>query len=209
MKTFKDTKNRTWEIVINYGSIKRIKDLLDDETNLDVSLLNKYAEDIILLIDTLYCVCKPQADALGISDVEFGESFSGEEAGKALNALVEETINFFPRTEKNTVDENLHKSRVYYFYFQLYAPEKMKIQLLFGADAPFALYCDKKEILRSYAVNPLEIDQFSGQLDIEPGKHDFICAFSSNSGKGWGIACRFKRLDGKKLPRLVELDDLQ
>lgn len=110
MKTFKDTKNRTWEVVINYGSIKRIKDLLgvnildliylDDETNLDVSLLNKYAEDIILLIDTLYCICKPQADALGISDVEFGESFSGEEAGKALNALVEETINFFQEPKR-------------------------------------------------------------------------------------------------------------
>lgn len=106
-------------------------------------------------------------------------------------------------------DENLRKSRVYYFYFQIDVPEKMSLQVLFGADAPFALYCDKKEIIREYTVNPVNIDEFSKQLDMEPGRHDFICAFSSNSGNGWGIACRFKRLDGKKMPQLVELDDLR
>ena len=79
----------------------------------------------------------------------------------------------------------------------------------YNTRATFSFYCDKKEIIREYTVNPVNIDEFSKQLDMEPGRHDFICAFSSNSGNGWGIACRFKRLDGKKMPHLVELDDLR
>jgi hypothetical protein len=115
MKTFKDLKGRTWDININYSTIKRIKDLLginitdliniDKETNLDISLLTRYASDIVLLIDTLYCICKDQADKLNITDVEFGESFSGEEADNALNALVEEVINFFPTAKKTLLNK--------------------------------------------------------------------------------------------------------
>ena len=96
--------------------------------------------------------------------------------------------------------------RKYYFRFQLDLPEAMELKILFGSDAPFVLYCDKKELMREFTTNPVVLDEFKKVFKLDAGRHEFFCAFSSNSGRGWGFCCRFVRQDGKNAPELVTCD---
>ncbi|MBE6357519.1 MAG: sialate O-acetylesterase [Lentisphaerae bacterium] len=93
--------------------------------------------------------------------------------------------------------------KIYCYKFRMETGEKMKLRLLFGADAPFALYYRQTLIMRHYTANPVQMDEFSLPLTLEAGIHDFVCVFSSNSGNGWGICCRVERTDGKTLPRFT------
>ncbi len=93
--------------------------------------------------------------------------------------------------------------RKYYFKFQIDLPEAMVLNVLFGADAPFALYCDKKEVMREFTSNPVVMDEFTARMKLDSGKHEFAIVFASNKGKGWGWCCRFVRPDGKNAPALL------
>jgi hypothetical protein len=113
MRTFKDTKGREWKVEIVVGSLKRVKslakiDLLDpkakDES--EIPLIVKLSTDPITICDVLYAVCKPQAESLGVSDEEFGESLGGDAILHGQRALLEELEDFFRksgRTEMATV----------------------------------------------------------------------------------------------------------
>src|SRR4051812_8711482 len=74
MKTFADNAGRTWTVAINVDAIKRVRDLA--QTNLleviEGKLLEKLIGDPVLLCDVIYSVCKPEADAKSITDVDFG-----------------------------------------------------------------------------------------------------------------------------------------
>ena len=83
----------------------------------------------------------------------------------------------------------------------------MPLKMLFGADAPFAVYCDGNEIMRRATSNPVVIDEFKCKLSLTAGIHDFCCVLSSNSGKGYGICCRFARLDKGLPPEFVNLTE--
>ena len=99
MKVFTDATNRQWEIALTIGSAKRVKsllgiDLLQPESG-DPPLLTRLGTDEMLLCDIIYCLVKPQADAAGIRDEEFGELLGGEVILAAQTALYEELIDFF------------------------------------------------------------------------------------------------------------------
>jgi hypothetical protein len=96
MKTFKDNAGRTWTIAVNVDAVKRVRDLLKEDL-LDVKqVLERLMIDPILLCDVIYCVCKPQADAEKISDVDFAQAMAGDSIAWAKTALVEELVNFSP-----------------------------------------------------------------------------------------------------------------
>ena len=95
--------------------------------------------------------------------------------------------------------------KIYVYKMQIKLAEDMKLKMLFGADAPFALYLDGKEFSRQCTGNPVVIDEFQLPMQLTAGVHDIVCVFSSNGGCGWGICCRFKRLDGKMLPEIVNV----
>lgn len=110
MKTFTDTQGRAWMIQITVGAIKRVQALcgislykiidFDNRNNPQSNLLNQLAEDPALLVDVLFAVCKPEADRLGVSDVEFGESMSGDVIEAATNALLDDLVDFFPEAKR-------------------------------------------------------------------------------------------------------------
>ena len=107
MKTFKDNAGRTWTIAINVDAVKRVRDLLDEDL-LDIKqVLERLMVDPILLCDVIYCVCKPQADAEKISDVDFAKAMAGDSIAHAKTALVEELVNFSPDPRDR---ENLGKA---------------------------------------------------------------------------------------------------
>lgn len=94
--TFKDNQGRTWTLAVNATSIKRVKadlgiylpDVLKGE------LVKQLIADPILLVDTVYSLCRPDAQAAGITAEQFGEAMAGDAIEHATQALLDECVNF-------------------------------------------------------------------------------------------------------------------
>ncbi len=99
--------------------------------------------------------------------------------------------------------------RKYYFCWQIELPEAMELKVMFGSDAPFALYCNRKELMRHFTTNPVVLDEFTDKLKLSAGRHKFTAVFASHGNRGWGICCRYVRLDGKFAPAVVPVDELE
>ncbi len=113
MKTFTDNAGRTWTVTINVDAIKRVRtlvqvnllDVLDD----GCKLLAELHDDPVLLVDVLYCVCKPESDAQNVTDEEFGRAMSGDAILQASTALLEELSDFFPNARQRAAMKELLK----------------------------------------------------------------------------------------------------
>lgn len=110
MHSFTDNNGHSWSLVVNIGTIKRVRALcnvnildvinIGDDGEINSDLLSQLARDPVLLVDVLYAVCKPEADTLNITDEAFGGSLSGDCITTAAEALVEEIIDFFPNPKR-------------------------------------------------------------------------------------------------------------
>jgi len=98
MKTFNDNAGRTWTIAINVDAIKRVRSLLDVDLLeiVEGKLIEKLIRDPVLLCDVVYAVCKPEADAKGVTDEEFGRAMAGDAIEHATKALLEDLVGFSP-----------------------------------------------------------------------------------------------------------------
>ena len=121
MKTFTDNTGRTWTLSVTVGTIKRVRALCGvDLANIitmesgktpNVGLLERLAADPVLLVDVLFAVCKPEADAKGITDEEFGRAMAGDAIELAATALLDEIIDFFPEAKRKVFRKILDASR--------------------------------------------------------------------------------------------------
>jgi len=111
MKTFTDNASRTWTAVVNVDAFKRVKSLLN--VNLmeavEGKLLERLVSDPILLCDVIYAVCKPEADAKNVTDVQFGQAMGGDAIDLATTALLEELCDFFPQGRRVLLRKALEK----------------------------------------------------------------------------------------------------
>ena len=111
MKTFNDNAARSWIVQVNVDAIKRVRDLA--QVNLlevvEGKLLERLISDPILLCDVIYCLCKPEADAKSVSDVEFGRAMAGDAIDGATTALLEELVDFFPQAKRRVLAKALAK----------------------------------------------------------------------------------------------------
>lgn len=100
MRTFTDNAGRTWDIIINVASIKRVRGVLgiDLYALIDDGCkpLGELVADPVRLADVLYCLCKEEAEKKGVSDEDFGRSLYGDAILRAADAFLEELIDFFP-----------------------------------------------------------------------------------------------------------------
>ncbi|MBU0639329.1 MAG: hypothetical protein KKB50_10730 [Planctomycetes bacterium] len=98
MKTFTDNAGRTWTVAINVDAIKRVRDLLEVDLLevLDGKLIEKLYRDPVLLCDVVYAACKPEADAKGVTDEDFGRAMAGDAIEHATKALLEDLVGFSP-----------------------------------------------------------------------------------------------------------------
>jgi hypothetical protein len=99
MRVYKDNAGRTWSISINVDAAKRLRDFgfdLNKFTEGDAAMINSLADDPVRMVDVLFVVVKPEADALKITDEDFGRSMGGDSLDAALTALMGEIIDFFP-----------------------------------------------------------------------------------------------------------------
>lgn len=103
MKTFTDNAGRVWTITVNVDAIKRVRGLLNvnlaavGENNF--KLLSDLLSDPVLLVDVLFVLCKAEADARSITDVQFGQSMAGDAITAAAEAMLEELTSFFPSAQ--------------------------------------------------------------------------------------------------------------
>ena len=121
MKSFTDNTGRTWTLSVTVGTIKRVRALCGvDLANIitleagkqpKVDLLERLASDPVLLVDVLYAVCKPEADAKNITDEEFGRAMAGDAIELATAALLDEVIDFFPEAKRQVFRKILDATR--------------------------------------------------------------------------------------------------
>jgi hypothetical protein len=113
MKTFNDNAARSWTVQINVDAIKRVRDLVKVNL-LDVvegKLIEQLVSDPILLCDVIYAVCKPEADAKSITDVDFGRAMAGDAIDAATTALLEDLVDFFPQARRRVLAKAMGKLR--------------------------------------------------------------------------------------------------
>lgn len=111
MKTFKDNAGRTWTVTVDVSAVKRVRSLLDVNLLevLDGRLIERLAGDPVLLCDVLYALVKPEADAKGITDEDFGRAMAGDAVEHATTALLEELVDFFPQGKRRLLQKALGK----------------------------------------------------------------------------------------------------
>jgi hypothetical protein len=113
MHTFKDNAGREWTLALNVTAVRRIRDLAKVDL-LDFSegrIFARLADDPVLLADALYAALKPDADAKGVSDEEFGRALAGDAIEAATGALLEELADFFPSRRRALLAKGLAKVR--------------------------------------------------------------------------------------------------
>ena len=121
MKSFTDTTGRVWTITVNVGAIKRVRALcgvdlnaiveVDEKNNVTTGLLERLSTDPVLLVDVLYAICKPECDAKGVSDEEFGCAMAGDAIEHATDALLDEVVDFFPEAKRLALKKVLTATR--------------------------------------------------------------------------------------------------
>jgi hypothetical protein len=113
MKTFADTAARTWAIIVNVAAVKRVRELLQvnllEIADQKAKLLERLVDDPCLLCDILFCLVKPEADAKGVSDEDFGRGLAGDALGAATDALLSEIADFFPKGRREIMQRILAK----------------------------------------------------------------------------------------------------
>ncbi len=120
MKAFTDNLGRTWTLVVNVATVKRVRALCGVDLNAIVEvedgkpsahLLERLSTDPVLLVDVLYAVCKPECDQRGVTDEDFGAAMGGDAVESATGALLEETVDFFPEAKRLAFRKILSASR--------------------------------------------------------------------------------------------------
>ncbi len=113
MKTFSDNQGRTWTVTINVECIKRVKTLLGVNLldAIEGELVERLVTDPVLLCDCVYAVCKPEAEARGITDEDFGRAMAGDAIEHACTALLEELVDFFPEPKRRVLAKAIERLR--------------------------------------------------------------------------------------------------
>lgn len=105
MKSFTDKNGESWDLDLNIGAAMRLKSRLDidienavtiDKANNpeDVSLLERIAQDSILLFNIIFVLCETQVRERNLTPEQFAERFTGDTIEAATDALLDEIVNF-------------------------------------------------------------------------------------------------------------------
>ena len=99
-ETFKDRHGAEWDCAITTGALKRVLKLCQiDLTKLfedeEATAVRQLLADPLVIVDVIYAVVKPQADAKRITDEQFGELLCGQFMADANAALLDSLHVFF------------------------------------------------------------------------------------------------------------------
>ena len=98
---FIDSKGESWDTRIDVSVIRRVR----AEHGIDLSKiissqeqLSALNDDVVLLVDVLYAVCKPTAETRKIDAEEFAMRLAGNAIESAVESLMLSIIDFFPQS---------------------------------------------------------------------------------------------------------------
>ena len=113
MKTFSDNAGRTWTLAVNVDAVRRVRSIVNVDLleAVEGKLIEKLVGDPILLCDVIYVICKPEADQRSITDEDFGRSMAGDAIDQATTSLLEELVDFFPKSRRALLTKALGKFR--------------------------------------------------------------------------------------------------
>lgn len=113
MKSFTDNRGNTWVIMITVDAIRRVRTKLNVDLleAVEGKLIERLANDPILLCDVIYVLCQSEADQRGISDEEFGRAMAGDAIDHATTSLLEELVDFFPKSRRGLLSKALTRYR--------------------------------------------------------------------------------------------------
>ena len=93
-----------WLVKIDFAARNRVKATLGVDLlkclDADSNVYQRLGTDVEFALDILYVVCQEQAALLDISKEQFGADLGGDDLAVAMEALVAETIDFFPNEER-------------------------------------------------------------------------------------------------------------
>src|SRR4051794_20295792 len=98
MPSFTDNAGRTWRMKIDVAAAARTL----EDTGIDLlsvyktETVDRLSTDVTLLVDVLYAILRPQADAAGISEDDFGRAMMGDPLATAIDALFQAVFVFYP-----------------------------------------------------------------------------------------------------------------
>lgn len=113
MKTFKDSESTEWSISVNVATVKRVRDKLEVDLltiGENPALHARLRTDPIFLVDLIYVLCQPEADARSISDEDFGRRMAGDALDGAVEAFLTELVNFFPKATRAPLAKAVEKA---------------------------------------------------------------------------------------------------
>jgi hypothetical protein len=112
-QSFTDNKNRKWDLSLSVTTIKRVRSL----TGVNIlelldrpAMLSEIAADPVTFVDVLYAIAKPQADAVNVTDEQFGEGLAGDSIERATESFLEALVDFFPGARKATLRRVLSRA---------------------------------------------------------------------------------------------------
>ncbi len=107
----------SWEIALNYTSMKRVKERLKvdlaDPMSGDPPLFTRLNLDFELLCNVVYVLCEPQASQRGISDEQFGVLLGPNAIADANEALFDEWRDFFRQVRRPEMAALLEKQQLF------------------------------------------------------------------------------------------------
>ncbi|HZT79627.1 MAG TPA: hypothetical protein VFA26_05380 [Gemmataceae bacterium] len=100
MASFTDEKSRTWQVPINVGAVRRVRDRLG--INLYALIedrakgLGQLLGDPLRLMEVVGVLCEEQIARAGISREDFEAGLAGDALEAATEAFVQGLVDFFP-----------------------------------------------------------------------------------------------------------------
>lgn len=120
MQCFKDRNGKQWTLDLNIGTARRVKaecgiDLVNvvtfTEDGANTSVFQRLADDPYTLVSVIYSLCRQQAADANMTDEAFASLFDAETIESAIEALVQEVINFSQPAKKKMLMLIFNKTR--------------------------------------------------------------------------------------------------
>ena len=125
MKTFRDTAGREWAITVDLPALSRVMkagiEYMGDPIKVNLLALMEPESDLLkkaldyppMIGGIVYALCQPQCVEKNVSDEDFARSLDGDVLSSALDAILEETVGFFPQDRRKVLRRMLEKSQTF------------------------------------------------------------------------------------------------
>jgi len=118
MPSFRDNKDREWEVAIDAFSIMRIREdcdkqfMLNDFEDIKNNTYSRLQADPVLLCRVVYLLCLEQIKDREISERDFYHDVIGNAIDSATEAMLEAIINFTPRQKREVLKAMAEQEKV-------------------------------------------------------------------------------------------------